>query len=267
MKTYKIGLIGKDVSKSSSQKIHEFIAKNLGIQICYEKISIPEIEFENKITDILNSFDGFNVTIPYKLSVIPYLKNLEGDANDMGAVNTVKTSTLHGYNTDGVGFELMLINANIDPSGKRVLILGGGGAGRSVACTLSKMNSQIYIYDRHKEKREDIATTFKNVTPLDQVVLQQYHIIINATGVGMHNSVGQSPICEEIIRECDTAIDLIYEPPESKFLQIARQNGKRTLNGFAMLFYQAYYADCIYFDKKPTSQEAKKLFEEFKKTL
>jgi shikimate dehydrogenase len=87
--------------------------------------------------------------------------------------------------------------------------------------------------------------------------------MINATGVGMHKTVGISPVPQDIINCCTVAIDLIYVPVQSEFLRIAESLGKKTINGMAMLFYQAYYAECIYFDVTPTQEQAKSLFEKY----
>ena len=92
----KLTVIGKDVSRSTSPEMHSFIAKYLGKEITYDKISIPEEQFEDRIDGLLSEYDGLNVTIPFKLSVIPHLKKLDGDAPVFGAVNTVITSTLTG---------------------------------------------------------------------------------------------------------------------------------------------------------------------------
>ena len=87
----KLAVIGKDVSKSVSPEIHSFIAEKLGKSISYDKISVPEDEFEDRISGLLGAYDGVNVTIPYKLTVMPHLKKICGDAKVFGAVNTVKT--------------------------------------------------------------------------------------------------------------------------------------------------------------------------------
>ena len=93
------------------------------------------------------------------------------------------------------------------------------------------------------------------------------YIIINATGVGMHRTVGISPVGEELISLCNTAIDLIYVPPKSKFLEIAESLGKKILNGMSMLFYQAYFAECIYLGLEPHDGRAKALFEEYEQLV
>ncbi|MDE7300593.1 MAG: shikimate dehydrogenase [Clostridia bacterium] len=259
----KLAVIGKDVSQSVSPQIHKFIGEKLGLDLSYEKISIPQEEFETRVEEMLSTYDGFNVTIPYKLSVIPHLNKIEGDALSFGAVNTVVTKTRTGYNTDGLGFSQLLASENIDVNGKEVLLLGAGGAGRSVAKKLLDGGAKLELYDLNAANAKKVAEEFKGITDLDEVTPKKRALIVNATGVGMHNTVGKSPVGEDIIKLTDAAVDLIYFPVKSQFLKIAEGFGKKAVNGSAMLFYQAYYAFCYYFDMKPDAALAKKLFGEF----
>ena len=261
----RFAVIGKDVSKSVSPEIHTFIAKKLGKDIVYDKISVPEEEFERSISAFLGAYDGVNVTIPYKLAVMPCLKAVCGDAKAFGAVNTVKTADLTGYNTDGLGFALMLKNNEVDVNGKKVLLLGAGGAGRSAAKKLLDGGAEVYIYDKNTANARTVSNEFKGVKFLENIELTPYYAIINATGVGMHKTEGVSPVDKNLIALCEVAVDLIYVPKTSEFLKIAKDLGKKAINGEAMLFYQAYYADCIFFDLTPSADTAKALFEEFSK--
>lgn len=263
----KLAVIGKDVSKSTSPEIHNFIASELGLEISYEKISIPEEQFESRIDGLIKSYDGFNVTIPYKLSVIPHLKRTEGDATAFGAVNTVLASTLTGYNTDGLGFMQMLNSDGVKVNGCEVLLLGAGGAGRSVAKKLSDAGAYVEIYDRNFTNAESVAGQFASVSALKEVAPKKRKLIVNATGVGMHKTEGLSPVGAEIIEGCEVAVDLIYVPEKSEFLRIAEDLGKKIINGRAMLFYQAYYSDCIYFDLNPSPEIAAKLFKKYLKEV
>lgn len=264
----KLAVIGKDVSKSTSPQIHGFIADELKLEISYEKISVPEAEFESRIGGLLKNYDGLNVTIPYKLSVIPHLKGTEGDALAFGAVNTVVTSTLKGYNTDGLGFMQMLESNNVKVKGETVLLLGAGGAGRSVAKKLADAGAKVEIYDKNTANAKGVAAEFKGVTVVDGVAAMPRKLIVNATGVGMHKTEGISPVPAGILKECQVAADLIYEPEKSEFLRIAEALGKKIINGRAMLFYQAYYSECYYFNLTPSPETAAQLFKKYlKETL
>ncbi len=267
MESLKLAVIGKDVSQSDSPRIHSFIAAATGRKVDYVALSVSETEFEERICGLFCGLDGFNVTIPYKISVIPYLVRLQGDAQIFGAVNTVKTSDKSGYNTDGSGFALMLKNGGADVKDKKVLLLGAGGAGRSAAKKLSDGGAQVFIYDKSYEKARGVAAEFKAVTALRDLSAARYYAIINATGVGMHDTEGVSPVDGSLTELCDTAVDLIYRPRQSKFLRIAANYGKKTINGEAMLFYQAYFSQCIYFGISPDEDEAKRLFAKYKEVF
>ncbi|MCD8205469.1 MAG: iron-containing alcohol dehydrogenase [Clostridia bacterium] len=260
----RLALIGRDVSKSTSDKIHEFICEKLGYDAVYDKVSVPEDEFEDKIERVMEEYDGFNVTIPYKLTILTHIKKLVGDAEVFGAVNTVITGPREGRNTDGDGFMLMLKNAGVDAEGRSVLLIGSGGAGRSVAKKLRDEGCLVDVYSIDRAGAEDLADKFGCVV-LDSLTPRHYDIIINATGVGMHESEGVSPVERDVIRCCGVAVDLIYEPKESAFLTIAREEGLKTLNGEAMLFYQAYFSDCAYLGLEPRASTAKKLYIAYEK--
>lgn len=263
----KLAVIGKDVSGSTSPSMHKFIAKHMGNSISYDAISVPVDEFEGKIDGLLSSYDGLNVTIPYKLSVVSRLKHVDGDARVFGAVNTIVTATRTGFNTDGSGFMLMLANNGVNVAHKKALLLGAGGAGRSVAKKLSDGGATVYVYDKRTENVQRLVCDFPEVVPLTCISSSDYDIAVNATGVGMHGSVGFSPVGEEILRSVKVAVDLIYVPEKSEFLRIAEALGKKIINGRAMLFYQAYYAECIYFGITPDDAQAKKLFEAYLKEV
>lgn len=263
----KLALVGKDVSQSSSHLIHRFILSQLGFDLDYTKVSVTPEQFERERDSYLSKFDGFNVTIPYKIAVMDILDSVQGDAQLFGAVNTVVCRDKSGHNTDGIGFQLMLQDEEISVVDRTVLVLGAGGAGRTVAIKLMSMGANVFIHDRHPEKLQAIHTQFSSITPVEEIEVKPYDIIINATGMGMHQTVGQSPVSAELLSQCQIAIDLIHSPSVSAFLQIAQAQGKRTLNGLAMLFYQAYYADCLFVGQTATLQQAKQFFIRYKESL
>lgn len=267
MKELKLAVIGKDVSKSASPAMHAFIAKSLGFKVEYDKISIPEEQFDPIICRIFDNFDGFNVTIPYKLEIIRYLNEVTGDAQVFGAVNTVKVNDRTGYNTDGLGFMLMLKCGGVEVKDKNVLLIGAGGAGRSVAKKLSDSGAKVFVYDKNLDSAHALEKEFNGITALKNLQNTPYYALINASGVGMHKTEGLSPVGEELISLCEVAIDLIYEPRLSKFLEIAQNLGKKIINGQAMLFYQAYYAACIFAEIQPDEITAKKLFTKYLEEL
>ena len=261
-KTVRLGLVGKDVSRSSSEKIHTFILKEWGHVCEYERFSVEKESFDGVIRRLLGDFDGFNVTIPYKRDVMAYLNEVTGDAFACGAVNTVVSGSLTGYNTDGVGFLLMLRLAGVEVLGKKVLVLGGGGSGRSSAVALKNAGASVSVYQRRRKKLEELCAELQ-LTAADDPENGGYDILVNCTGVGMHDTEGVSPVSPKAFLGAKWAIDLIYTPSESEFLRLAKEAGLKTLNGAAMLFYQAYFADCLYLGRTPSDEEAEKLYEKY----
>lgn len=265
MKSLKMAVVGKDVSKSLSPKMHTFILKNMNVECTYDKISIQEDSFDKEFPKVLEEYDTLNVTIPYKLSCIPYLNQVLDDALTFGAVNTIDARSKNGYNTDGMGFMLMLLNAGIEVKDKTVLVLGSGGVGRSVIKKLMEDGAKVSAFDLNQEGLNLVHKEFPCFEALSKIEIKPYDIIINCTGVGMHKTEGISPVSKDLINLCNAAVDLIYVPEKSEFLRIAEECGKKICNGEAMLFYQAYYADCYFLGLKKNAEFAKKLFEEYRK--
>jgi len=261
-KTIRLGLVGKDVSKSSSDKIHTFILDKWGYDCAYEKFSVARENFDDAMRSLIGDFDGFNVTIPYKRDVFEYLDGIEGDAFSCGAVNTVTEK--RGYNTDGVGFILMLENAGIAVKDKKVLVLGAGGSGRSSALALKNAGANVSMYRRNRAELEEVCAQL-GVAMAENLEEGGYDIVVNCTGVGMHDTEGKSPVSKDAFKGGETAVDLIYTPKQSAFLQLAKACGLKICNGASMLFYQAYYADCLYTQRKANASEAKTLYLQYLK--
>lgn len=258
----RLGLVGKDVSKSISGKIHTFILSKLGVECEYVSFSVPLQDFDSTMRTLMGDFDGFNVTIPYKRDVMGYVSEITEDALEYGAVNTVVCASGKGYNTDGVGFMLMLQAENIEVTGKKILVLGGGGSGRSTAVALKNAGAEVYMYQRRKEKLVETCEEL-GIAPAESGEMGGFDILINCTGVGMHDSEGLSPVTAQAFKGASTAIDLIYVPKKSQFLSLAEAQGLQILNGEAMLFYQAYFADCLFLNIQPNVGQATELYRQF----
>lgn len=264
----KLAVIGKDVSQSLSPSMHTFLFSQFGAPCSYEAVSIKPETFAERAEELFATYDAFNVTIPFKGEIIPFLRELRGDARVFGAVNTVLSKERAGYNTDGYGFLLMLENAGVEVRGKTALVLGAGGAGRSCIKKLLDAGAEVYAFERDGARLNAVHKEFGGFTPLAEVPVQPFDLVINCTGIGMHDTVGKTPtvtfaggeskpVGEELLALCGAAVDLIYVPKESEFLRIARSLGKKTVDGEAMLFYQAYYGDCILLGREPKAEEAK----------
>ena len=271
----KLAVVGKDVSQSQSPSMHTYILRNLGAKCSYETVSVPPAQFTERAEELFSRFDAFNVTIPFKGEIIPFLRRTEGDARVFGAVNTVVSATRTGYNTDGEGFSLMLKNAGVEIAGKTALVLGAGGAGRSCCKNLADGGAVVSVYERDEERLYGVYRELGGFSPLTEVPVAPFDIVVNCTGIGMHDTVGKTPavvfsggtaepVGGQLLSLCGTAVDLIYVPAQSEFLRIAASLGKKTVNGAPMLFYQAYYADCIYLGRTPDAAEAKALYEGYR---
>ncbi len=268
--TLHLALVGKDVSASESPRIHRFLLSGWGVGCRYECLSVPSEQF-SAVLPALFETDGFNVTIPYKERIVPYVRLL-GDAGRFGSVNTVLPRERAGYNTDGLGFLLMLGAAGVDPKGKRALVLGAGGAGKSCIGALLGAGAEVFAYEKDPSRMQAAADRFHDVHPLTAVPSAPYDLIVNCTGIGMHDTVGQTPLCrtdrgevgaEQLLEGCSLAVDLIYTPAESAFLRAARARGIPALNGASMLFYQAYAADCLFLGRQSDSEEAHKFYRNY----
>ena len=262
-KVMRLGLIGKDVSKSESEAIHTFILNKFGYGCEYENFSVGAADFDNAMRCLLGDFYGFNVTIPYKRDAMEYLNAVVGDALTFSAVNTVINKTGEGYNTDGVGFLLMVRLSGIEVKGKKILVLGGGGSGRSTAGALKNAGADVYVYRRNRAELLELCGQL-GVTPIEDPEMGEFDILVNTTGVGMHDTVGRSPVSEKAFAGAESAIDLIYYPAQSEFLRLAKEQGLRTLNGESMLFYQGYYSDCLYLGLTPDDRQAEEFYKEYK---
>ena len=247
-KTEKLGLIGNPVSHSMSPKIQNQFCKHFSFNGLYCAFQCEKDRL-GQIVEALKtlSFKGFNITYPFKEDIIKYLYQIDKTSQLLKAVNTVKNldGKLYGYNTDAYGFEMLLKNNNIDVSGKNVAILGTGGAARAVAIALFNRNvKSIKFFTRNINK------AFKfNDDSVDRIIefltYEEYNfakkslfLVVNATPLGMGNFKELSPLNCKQITGIEFAVDLIYNPSKTLFLQMAENEGVKAINGFEMLFFQ-----------------------------
>lgn len=181
---------------------------------------------------------GFNVTIPHKETIIPYLDLLDKDTSAIGAVNCVKVSRngnkmeLKGYNTDWQGFRQSL-NQNFNHT--HALVLGTGGSSRAIAFALRQMGTNVLLVSRSKSSEDTI--TYENLNP---GLMEKYTFIVNCTPAGMFPETEDlPPIPVRFIGTKHEVYDLIYNPSETKLLKVAREAGAKVQNGQRMLEIQA----------------------------
>ena len=219
------GLLGEKLSHSFSPLIHSYLAD-------YEYLLFEKTPDELGDFLLKGDFNGLNVTIPYKKTVIPYCNKLSDKAEKIGSVNTLirlQDGWLLGDNTDFDGFSYLLDKLDIGISGKKALILGSGGASATVRAVLSTRNAgEIITISR---------TGSDNYNNLDRHA--DAGIIVNTTPVGMYPSTGVSPLDLSLFTTCRAVIDIVYNPSKTKLLLDAETLGIPCINGLPMLVAQA----------------------------
>lgn len=233
--TNNYGLIGEKLSHSFSKKYFEDKFKNEGIDSCnYNLFELNDISNIKNLIETEN-LKGFNVTIPFKESIIPFLDELTPEANAIGAVNTVKVKNgkLIGHNTDAFGFK-QSVKPFIKNHHERVLILGTGGASKAVGFVLKEMGINILFVSRTPEDNQI------SYAQINEYIMRFHYLIINCSPVGMFpNNEDKPAIPYEYLTDKHTLIDLIYNPTETAFLKEGKARGCNTLNGLSMLQQQA----------------------------
>ena len=242
MKKYLV--IGNPIDHSLSPKLQNWWLKENNIEATYDKIKLEDHEIKNFIQEIKEKkIAGCNVTVPFKKTVIPFLDKLSPEADQTQSVNTITfdDGDLVGHNTDIAGFDTAIKKLNFSVKDKKVLILGAGGVVPSIIFALKNMPVQeIIISNRTKEKAENLRVLFKNLKILEWGKLTDFHMVINATSLGLNN--------EKINLNFSSSgndklfYDVIYNPHETQFLKMGKQLGYKTENGKTMFVYQALEA-------------------------
>ena len=228
------GLIGKSLGHSFSAKFFNGKFKAEQIDADYQLFEIEDVADIDRLIKEHN-LEGFNVTIPYKEAIIPYLDGLTKEAHDIGAVNCVviKNGQKIGHNTDLTGIEASLHWLDID-SMPKALILGTGGASKAVQYALKRRGIEFMVVSR-TEGRGDI--TYNNLTP---EIIAEHKLIINTTPVGMFPDVENAPTIDySAISAEHRLFDLVYNPAKTQFLTRGEERGAKTMGGMLMLQTQA----------------------------
>ena len=223
-------LLGEKLSHSYSAVIHSFFGLDY---------SLRELPPE-KLSEFVKSrkFDGLNVTIPYKKSIVPHLDEVDGIAEKTGAVNTVlnKNGKLIGYNTDYYGMKYALEAAKITLKGKKVLILGSGGAGIvAEKLAIDEGAASVEIVSRKGK------LNYENIYDREKT-----QVIINATPVGTFSFADGAACDVSRFKNLESAFDCVYNPFRSKFVLDAEKIGARACGGLTMLVAQAVYSEKIW---------------------
>jgi len=230
------GLIGRNIDYSFSRNYFtdKFNSSEKLLHYEYVNFDIESIEEVNNVFSQKDLF-GLNVTIPYKEDIINYLDKIDDLANEIGAVNTIcfENHDKVGYNTDIIGFIKTLKINNID-NFDSVLILGTGGASKTVEYFCKKNNVPYKIVSRFKKK------DYLSYDGIDKGMLSESVLIVNCTPVGTFPNINSSPdLPYDLISNRSIFFDLVYNPEETLFMKKAKKIGCKAINGYQMLKYQA----------------------------
>jgi shikimate dehydrogenase len=232
----KFGLLGRNISYSFSKGYFTEKFNELGLQDhSYVNFDVPKIEDIKTIVETTPDLVGFNITIPYKEAIFPYLTEIDSKAQAIGAINVVKVQKngLKGYNTDVIGFERS-IAPHLGKQHQKALILGTGGASKAVAFALKSLGLSYQFVSRTSGENK------WSYDQLNQDIIKEYTVIVNCTPLGTYPNVENKPdLPYEHITKDHLVYDLIYNPPTTSFMKYAQEKGATALNGHLMLKLQA----------------------------
>jgi shikimate dehydrogenase len=273
----RFAVIGHPIGHTMSPFIHQRLFELSGDpDVPYEVYDIAPHELAGKM-DFLRSLTGFNITIPHKSAIIPFLDACSENARAFGSVNTVSTlgGVSTGYTTDGVGCLRALEAAGVSPRGRN-LLLGTGGAARAVAFALAEaaLSPQIRLAARSgsllkaRQLCSELAGYLETLGKKGDVSLctyeeleaggERFDLLLNCTSVGMYPNAGASPVTRETVARCGAVFDAVYNPDETLLLGYARELGIPAVHGMAMLVWQAAAAHEIWegVEYRPEDMEA-----------
>lgn len=278
-KTMVCGLIGSPVEHTLSPMIHNTLAERLGHNLVY----VPFPVETGRLGEAVNGayalqFPGLNVTVPYKSEVMACLKEIDGLAHDIGAVNTLVRidGGYKGYNTDMEGLYRAIQSEGIQVSGERIILLGAGGAARAVAylCAV-KGADKVYMLNRTLSKAQAVAEEVNRkagrevILPMlteDYVTLPDgQYLAIQGTSVGLAPHAEDVVIADDSFYEkIHTGFDLIYSPWETRFMKLTKSHGGKAYNGLKMLLYQGIIAYELWNDVYVSDEDAQAVYEKLK---
>lgn len=267
------GLIGNPVEHTLSPLLQNYLAEETNTNMVYVPFHVEKDRLGDAVKGAyaLNLI-GCNVTVPYKSDVMEFVTELDGLAASIGAVNTLvrHENGFKGYNTDMPGLYRAMISDGVDPEGKECVILGAGGVARAVAVLLlEKKAAGVYILNRTLERAQKIADEvnrmagreFIKVFTLDEyqkLPANKRFLVIQATNVGMYPRVSDAVIAEEAFYDkVEVGYDLIFNPADTRFMQMTRQKGGKAFNGVKMLVYQGIISFELWTGKQISDETAR----------
>jgi len=257
-------LMGDPVEQSLSPAMHNAAFRALGLSYAYVALRVPTRFLADAIGGVRAlGIAGFNVTTPHKISIVGLLDELDESASLVGAVNTVKNDRgkLIGFNTDGEGALRALEGKIGSVKRKGVVLLGAGGAARSIAFSLAKAGAKLTIANRTLPRTKALASTIEQklgasvkITPLNRAelarALKNADVLINATSVGMHPKLDQTLVSANMMHRGLMVNDIVYKPLRTRLLREAKRAGARTIDGLGMLVHQGALAFEIWTGKR-----------------
>jgi len=239
-----LGVIGEFAENSKSRHMHNKMFKEKGVNFIYHPLKLEKNDLEAFMNNF-NKFDfaGAAVTVPYKEEIMKYLDDTDETAKNIGAVNTIVNDDgrLIGYNTDYFG-AVEALKEKTQLNGKKVLVIGAGGAARAVVYGLRKENAEITIMNRTAEKAQKLAEEFNiKADELENIkkLIMDNEIVINTTSVGMSPNSGRSIIPEDCLINDKIIMDIVYTPIRTKLIESAEKANCSTITGERMLVHQA----------------------------
>ena len=251
-KTRVCGVIGDPIEHTLRPIMHNAAFNSLNLDYAFLAFKVKPAEVGNAIGGMRAlGILGLNVTMPHKKAVINYLDEIDQTAKFLNAVNTIhnKDGKLFGFNTDGIGALKALKENGVNPHGKRVLLLGSGGAARAIAYALIQEADELVVLNRTVEQAKELASllqrTFNKKVVADSLspsaIQQNLHdsdILVNATSVGMKPNANQSLIAPEWLKSDLAVMDIVYNPIETRLAKEAKVAGAKVVSGVEMLIYQ-----------------------------
>jgi shikimate dehydrogenase len=245
-------VIGDPVEHSLSPVMHNAAFKELNLDFVYVAFTVRKDELKNAIAGARSlQVHGLNVTMPHKTAIMKHLDEIDPTAKSIGAINTVLNAEgkLVGYITDGVGAIEALKENSVSLEGKKLLLLGAGGAAKAIAFHAAQEVEELKILNRTAQKANDLAEALHkkfdkkvsgNTLSSETIKkeLEDTDILVNATSVGMHPNVNQSLVDSTWLRPDLYVMDIIYNPLETKLAKDAKSVGANVVSGIEMLVYQ-----------------------------
>ena len=271
--TARFAVLGESLGHTWSPYIHNSRFGAAVRDAVYLPVTIPRDQLASAVDVLRSCFGGFNITIPYKERIIPFLDGIDPTARACGAVNTVvcRSGHLYGYNTDGLGMIRALEEGGVTANSASALILGGGGAARAAAVAFLALGGSVTLAVRDIEKGRKLASELANTQPdgharitvcMIDSIAGAHDVLVNCTPVGMHPHEEACPVDESVIRRCGAVFDAVYNPRKTHLLEMAQRLKIPAVEGLGMLYYQAVEAEKLWFgDIGVSSEEQRILYE------